>query len=48
LPLLDTAAGDAAWLRQQQAAHGNLHDVVRQASERLMPTPTEKSWENPR
>lgn len=48
LPLLDTAAGDAAWLRQQQAAHGNLHDVVRQASERLMPAPTEKSWENPR
>ncbi len=28
--------GDAAWLRTRQAAHGNLHDVVREASERLM------------
>ena len=29
-------AGDAAWLRAQFAQHGNLHDVVRAASERLM------------
>jgi hypothetical protein len=28
--------GDAAWLRAQFAQHGNLHDVVRAASERLM------------
>ncbi|MBW7902233.1 MAG: glutamate--cysteine ligase [Rhodocyclaceae bacterium] len=27
---------DAAWLRARQAAHGNLHDVVREAAERLM------------
>jgi len=47
-PLLDASAGDAAWLRKEHAAHGNLHDVVRQASERLMQAPPRKSWETPR
>ncbi|MGA8392989.1 MAG: hypothetical protein WB775_12745, partial [Burkholderiaceae bacterium] len=28
--------GDAAWLRTQEKQHGNLNDVVRVASERLM------------
>lgn len=28
--------GDAAWLRAREMHHGNLHDVVRDASERLM------------
>jgi len=28
--------GDAAWLRAREKQHGNLNDVVREASERLM------------
>ena len=28
--------GDAAWLRAREKLHGNLNDVVREASERLM------------
>ncbi len=28
--------GDAAWLRARQGIHGNLNDVVREASDRLM------------
>ncbi|MBK9589894.1 MAG: hypothetical protein IPO50_15815 [Sphingomonadales bacterium] len=29
-------AGDAAWLRASEKRHGNLNDVVREGSERLM------------
>ncbi|HEX5801730.1 MAG TPA: YbdK family carboxylate-amine ligase [Azospira sp.] len=29
-------AGDAAWLRERAAAHGNLNDVVREAAGRLL------------
>jgi glutamate---cysteine ligase / carboxylate-amine ligase len=29
-------AGDAAWLRASEKLHGNLNDVVREASEQLM------------
>ena len=29
-------ASDSSWLREQQRQHGNLNDVVREASERLM------------
>ncbi len=39
-------AGDAAWLRAKQQEHGNLNDVVREATERLMPPPTKTSAEN--
>ncbi len=39
-------AGDAAWLRAREMLHGNLNDVVREASERLMgknnPTPEKR------
>ena len=28
--------GDAAWLRAKEKQHGNLNDVVREASERLI------------
>lgn len=35
-PLVAPNAGDAAWLRARQNEHGNLNDVVREASERLM------------
>ncbi|WP_434516829.1 YbdK family carboxylate-amine ligase [Dechloromonas sp. ARDL1] len=34
--LLAEGAGDAAWLRERFRQHGNLNDVVREASERLM------------
>jgi glutamate---cysteine ligase / carboxylate-amine ligase len=34
--MLSESAGDAGWLRAQQNQHGNLHDVVRAASQRLM------------
>ena len=38
--------GDAAWLRAREMLHGNLNDVVREASERLMgknnPTPEKR------
>ncbi|UCV05255.1 YbdK family carboxylate-amine ligase [Dechloromonas denitrificans] len=39
-------AGDAAWLRAKQQEHGNLNDVVREATERLMPPPSKPSAEN--
>src|SRR6185369_2000073 len=29
-------SGDAAWIRAREKQHGNLNDVVREASERLM------------
>ncbi len=32
----ESGEGDAAWLRAREAEHGNLHDVVREAAERLM------------
>ena len=39
-------AGDAAWLRAREMLHGDLNDVVREASERLMgknnPTPEKR------
>lgn len=41
-------AGDAAWLRTRQAAHGNLNDVVREAADRLMPPAQDKPKRNPR
>jgi glutamate---cysteine ligase / carboxylate-amine ligase len=34
--MLAENASDAAWLRKKQSQHGNLNDVVREASERLM------------
>ncbi|QLQ25988.1 MAG: hypothetical protein HZT41_15015 [Dechloromonas sp.] len=39
IPLKEVVAGntgDAAWLRAREMRHGNLNDVVREASERLM------------
>jgi glutamate---cysteine ligase / carboxylate-amine ligase len=36
--------GDAAWLRERQAYFGNLNDVVREASERLL-NPTQQNQE---
>ncbi len=34
--MVEENTGDAAWLRDQENLHGNLNDVVREASERLM------------
>jgi len=34
--MVEENTGDAAWLRDQHNLHGNLNDVVREASERLM------------
>ena len=38
-PLVTGDAGDAAWLRARQEEHGNLNDVVREASDQLMARP---------
>ena len=38
-------SGDAAWLRERQGKHGNLNDVVRAATERLMLGPEKSQLE---
>ncbi len=38
-PLVTDETGDAAWLRARQEEHGNLNDVVREASDQLMARP---------
>ncbi|QKV56627.1 MAG: glutamate--cysteine ligase [Dechloromonas sp.] len=43
--VIEGNAGDAAWLRAREKQHGNLNDVVREASERLMGK-NAHSWEN--
>jgi hypothetical protein len=42
-PLLADDAADAAWLRGMQRLHGNLNDVVREAAERLLARPAERT-----
>lgn len=36
--VVERGESDAAWLRERQAAYGNLNDVVREASDRMMRT----------
>lgn len=47
-PALGENAGDAAWLRQKHEKHGNLNDVVREMTERLMLTPEKTELEQAR
>lgn len=44
-PAVSGSFGDAAWLREKHHKHGNLNDVVREATDRLIPSPEIKHQE---